>query len=411
MFDTLEDGRFDVVLCGPLLTEVSPREQAQAYRAKAPSAKIIFLTTIANQIAFKDLVKNGFDEVFVLPADETLCGTALRAFQPPGVIQRPHYRSVPVTDFEPGHTVDFTVAIHLPMNDRHVVLVKPGASIEAKQLDRFRRFEVHTLSVPETDLEKFVNYSAAQLKKLRSDGSTNIEAKKKLETNVRNLFRDLISADPAGFDEGKSLIETSQKIVSEFLSIEKVQDVQNRLAQSLSALDSGLYSHCARVSSVAALLCIGAELGSATDAAIAGLFHDLGKMRLPQRLQTLPAEQMNAEERAVFETFPGETITVLQEKKIGITTKTRAIITQQGERADGRGYPKQLPEHKIEPEVFALHVANELDELMTPRPGQPRLKIEAALERVAATGAVPAATMNAIRRFVFPAAEPAQALS
>jgi len=403
VLETLNDAATDLIVCGPVIPELQPSELAQAFRTQAPNVSLFFTPCHQSEIDFKLLTKNGFEDVFVLPADEALLGQALRQVERTrlGTATRVVYRSVPVMDFEPDTEVNFSVSIFLPMNKKHVKILKQGARIEQAQIEKFKKFSVTSLCIEEAELSKFISYSAVQLKKQNRDAGSSLAGRQKLQSTVRELFRTLTSPAGGDFDDGKSLLENSQKIVSEFVSAKPAQDLYEKLMAGHDASDESVYAHCGRVSTIAALLSMGTQIGTPQDLAIAGLFHDLGKIRLPAELLAKPFEKMNSDEKNQFMRFPEESLNALQEKKMGINAKVRNIILQQCERIDGQGFPKQLREHKIEPEAQLLALADRLDTELMPREGERPPNIEDALKKVEERGGISLTIFSAVRALLF----------
>lgn len=403
ILETATDGCFDLILCGPTIPDIQPMEMAQAFRTQVPKSVIFFVPCQQGQLDFKSLEKNGFEQVFMLPAEEVLLGEALRKIERENTgSARVTYRSVPVMDFEPDTQVDFSVSIYLPMNKKHVKILKGGSRIEKNQIDKLKQHNMRSVSIDEVELDKFVTYSANQLKKLNKEGSSNIETQRKLQTTVRDLFRSVLCQTEGNFDEGKSLVESSQKIVSEFVNVKSAQTLHESLASDHNQDEDNIYAHSGRVATIASLLSLGTKIGKPEDLAIAGLFHDMGKIKFSQALLEKPYAKMTPDEQKEFAQYPNESLNVLAEKKMGVSPKVRSIILQQCERADAKGFPKQMNLAKIEPEAQLLAVANDLDVLMSVREGEKKMTIEEAFRKIEESGAIGPDTLSAVRSLLFP---------
>jgi HD-GYP domain-containing protein (c-di-GMP phosphodiesterase class II) len=71
---------------------------------------------------------------------------------------------------------------------------------------------------------------------------------------------------------------------------------------------------------------------------------------------------------------PKTSLNLLKEKKVTITPIVAEIIEKHHERVDGKGFPGQLPGHKIPPEAQLLAYADAFEYLTRAKPGMPALK-------------------------------------
>jgi HD-GYP domain-containing protein (c-di-GMP phosphodiesterase class II) len=88
------------------------------------------------------------------------------------------------------------------------------------------------------------------------------------------------------------------------------------------------------------------------------------------------------------------------EKKMVLLPVIQDAILQHRERADGKGFPKALPEHKISPEARLLRLADRLEELTARRPDHMPLDPNQALERMRSEGAVSLELLNQVKALV-----------
>ena len=81
------------------------------------------------------------------------------------------------------------------------------------------------------------------------------------------------------------------------------------------------------------------------DLGLGGLFHDIGKLRIPEHILEKP-EKLTAEELEIVRRHPawgGEFVGKIE----GFPEKALAVVMEHHERLDGTGYPNRLKEHGI----------------------------------------------------------------
>lgn len=99
---------------------------------------------------------------------------------------------------------------------------------------------------------------------------------------------------------------------------------------------------------------------------IAGLLHDLGKVKIPRDILLKPGK-LSAEERAVMNshTVEGAKLIIQSEEKLDVAA---VVAYEHHARIDGRGYPTMLYKRASHPASALVHVCDVFDALRTDRP-------------------------------------------
>jgi diguanylate cyclase (GGDEF)-like protein len=153
------------------------------------------------------------------------------------------------------------------------------------------------------------------------------------------------------------------------------------LANALEANDEYTSSHARWITDLA--LKVGQELGlegtSLKRLELGALFHDIGKIGIPEVILSKPGP-LTAEEREVVETHPelGEKIIA----PIDRLEEVRPIVRHCHERYDGAGYPDKLRGDEIPIESRIILVCDAYHAMTTDRPYRKRLPAEEALRRL-----------------------------
>ena len=153
------------------------------------------------------------------------------------------------------------------------------------------------------------------------------------------------------------------------------------LANALEANDEYTSSHARWITDLA--LKVGEELGlegtSLKRLELGALFHDIGKIGIPETILSKPGP-LTDEEREVVETHPelGEKIIA----PIDRLEEVRPIVRHCHERYDGAGYPDRLCGDDIPIESRIILVCDAYHAMTTDRPYRKRLSVEEALRRL-----------------------------
>jgi putative nucleotidyltransferase with HDIG domain len=153
------------------------------------------------------------------------------------------------------------------------------------------------------------------------------------------------------------------------------------LNATVEAKDPYTAGHSNRVQRIA--LSVGQELGLTVkelDALRFGsLFHDIGKIAIPDVLLTKP-DRLTEEEYELMKRHSAEGARIVS--KFGRLRESVPIIRHHHERWDGRGYPDGLSEEEIPLPAAVAGLADAWDAMTIERPYQRALSVEEALEEV-----------------------------
>src|SRR5436190_21349607 len=153
------------------------------------------------------------------------------------------------------------------------------------------------------------------------------------------------------------------------------------LANALEANDEYTSSHARWITDLA--LKVGQELGlegvSLKRLELGALFHDIGKIGIPETILSKPGP-LTPEEREIVEKHPelGERIIA----PIDRLEEVRPIVRHCHERFDGAGYPDKKIGDEIPLESRIIFVCDAYHAMTTDRPYRKRLAAEEALRRL-----------------------------
>jgi putative nucleotidyltransferase with HDIG domain len=153
------------------------------------------------------------------------------------------------------------------------------------------------------------------------------------------------------------------------------------LAATVDARDAYTAGHSRRVRDLA--LKIGREIGlSEAELEMLGhaaLFHDIGKIAVPDAILMKPAG-LSPSERAVMQIHPDEGAEIVS--RLGFLADAVPAIRHHHENWDGTGYPVGLSDTEIPLGARIIHVADALDAMMNARVYRPGRELAGALEEL-----------------------------
>ena len=112
---------------------------------------------------------------------------------------------------------------------------------------------------------------------------------------------------------------------------------------------------------------------------MAGLIHDIGKIRVPSGILCHPG-RLGEAEFAIIKPHPETGHEIL--KGIEFPWPVAEIVMQHHERVDGSGYPRRLKGDEILLEARILAVADVVEAMSSHRPYRPALGVQVALEEI-----------------------------
>jgi putative nucleotidyltransferase with HDIG domain len=187
----------------------------------------------------------------------------------------------------------------------------------------------------------------------------------------------------------KKLRQAAETIRSQNISLEHANHLlkerstaaMESLSATVDARDAYTAGHSRRVQTIA--LAIGSELGlSQAELDLLGhaaLFHDIGKLAIPDAVLLKPAS-LSGDEWELMQRHAEEGARIID--RLGFLGDAVPAIRHHHERWDGDGYPDRLVGEDIPLGARIIHVADALDSMLTNRIYKPARPAEEALEEL-----------------------------
>lgn len=168
---------------------------------------------------------------------------------------------------------------------------------------------------------------------------------------------------------------------------------------TVDARDAYTAGHSRRVRQLA--LSIGGELGLGNGElralGDAALFHDIGKLAIPDEILLKPTS-LTDDEWALMRSHSDEGARMVE--RVGFVEEAAPAIRHHHERFDGTGYPAGLVGEQIPLPARVIHLADALDSMLTTRvyrPGRPAREALAEVQRGTGSQFCPACVSALVR--------------
>jgi HD-GYP domain-containing protein (c-di-GMP phosphodiesterase class II) len=161
-------------------------------------------------------------------------------------------------------------------------------------------------------------------------------------------------------------------------------DLASALLQALKERDPYTYGHCRRVARNARLLARAAGLDDYQQRLVefSSLFHDLGKIGIPDSILLKPGRLTEAEE-AIMRLHPVKSVEILKPlSQVPFFRSTLPGVRHHHERVDGAGYPDGIQGDNIPLIAKILLIADTFDAMTTTRPYRKGLDFDFAYKEL-----------------------------
>lgn len=158
-----------------------------------------------------------------------------------------------------------------------------------------------------------------------------------------------------------------------------------RLAVAVERRSGDFGSHSRRTSSLVAAVAqqLGHPQGSREQLTQASLFHDIGKVAIPDRILSRTGP-LDIEERAIVETHTEIGYWLLSERGCSLLDLAATLALQHHENVDGSGYPYGIAGKDIPVEARIVSVCDVFDALTSDRTYRPAFTVAEALRMIVA---------------------------
>jgi HD-GYP domain-containing protein (c-di-GMP phosphodiesterase class II) len=247
------------------------------------------------------------------------------------------FSSIRIDEFYSSQAVLFDIYIKLSEN-KYLKILHTGDTFSKERLDKYKNEKkVDSLYFHNSDRRKFIQYNNFLTKKLIDNGNVPAANKVNILKNVTEKFIEeafVVGLKPQVVEQGKEVCESVYQL------IESQQDLYTVL-KSYQSFDPSAYTHAFLVTLYASAIIKQFEWQSKATietAAMACMFHDIGKILLPKEYISLQVKDMTPEQFEVYKKHPELSYQVLENNRC-MNNSVKQIVLQHHEAFDGTGFP------------------------------------------------------------------------
>lgn len=220
------------------------------------------------------------------------------------------------------------------------------------------RVEDEIVKTLEEELKEDTSYSerlknTPEFKKFEQDFHKETEV---FKDSINRLFEDKENLDADKLvDHALALLSSEGKHVNVFDMLHNMRE-----------LDDATYVHCMNVGLICNIFARWLRLDEEDirTATICGLLHDIGKLKMPEKILKKPGK-LTEWEFSVIKTHPREGYRMMENFPLDEHVKNAALMHH--ERCDGSGYPLGLTSSKIDPYAKLVAIADVYDAMTCSR--------------------------------------------
>lgn len=255
------------------------------------------------------------------------------------------FSKIRIDEFYSSQAVLFDIYIKLSDN-KYLKILHTGDVFSKERVDKYKNEKkVECLYFHNSDRRKFVQYNNFLAKKLLENDNVPVQNKVNILKNVTEKFIEeafVVGVKPQVVDQGKEVCENV------FQLIEAQGDLYSVL-KSYQDFDPSAFSHAFLVTLYTTAIIKQFEWQSKATietAAMACMFHDIGKTLLPREFIGLSVKDMTPEQFEVYKKHPELGFQLLDNNR-SMNNSIKQLILQHHEAFDGTGFPFGKKNNKI----------------------------------------------------------------
>lgn len=247
------------------------------------------------------------------------------------------FTRVKISAFYTSQPVLFDLFVQLT-SGRYVKILHAGDKLDEDRVNKYKdEKKVEYFYFKREDLYKYVKFNNYFAKKVIGSDKVAGEKKMKLLQNVSEKFLE------QSFQEGlkPQILDQGREIAENVFELVQNQDDLFKILRSYQDFDPNAFTHSYLVSIFSTSIIKQFEWQSKTTiecTALACLFHDIGKMALPEEYLKLKVKDMNEEQIEIYRTHVEKGYELLDGKPM-LNNSVKQIVLQHHEHYDGSGFP------------------------------------------------------------------------
>ena len=268
-----------------------------------------------------------------------------------------NFTMISIESFYSRNTMIFDIYIKIK-NGKYLKILHIGDHFDRKRLLHYVQDKNLThLYFKTSERMTYINFINTVLKRSLEKNSGSNENKVRAAKGLIEKYIDEVYAKGLN----RNLLKEGKAICNNLFVLVKNNQELNNLLATYEEYDQRKLSHLFHVSFIATIICKNLDWATKRTVEIVGLgslFHDIGKLKLPEDIIKTPVIELDKEQLSIYQTHPQIGAEMLQKYPI-ITEPVRQIVYQHHEFINGEGFPNGLSGVKIYPLAKIVALADE----------------------------------------------------
>lgn len=282
---------------------------------------------------------------------------------------------VPIPSFEvsPEATLPFDLYVRLPVTNRVILYRRSGSSLEPEKTEQAAAKKLNFL-VSKLEYEKYLGYLTREfIKLLSSEKVDSVQMQKAVSAMIASPFQQ------ATLGEAREIVDNMGDVITRLVSDLTTEGFVSRQTlflkfAKLARTGTDFQRHPLHVASLTVMLSLGIGLTdqrTLVEAGLAALLHDVGLTQLPMSVigEAHKYRELGTVSKALLKLHPQGSLDLLRNRGIVVSKLMQSMIAQHHEEYAGTGYPMGLIGEAVHPMAQVLHVADDLDDLLSDADG------------------------------------------
>ncbi len=370
---------FDTLILDLNTKNHSGLEVLKYVRLNSPGLKIILTVESKNRLNDlnldqKELRRLGVYDILIRPhSNEAVLSSIMSSLQYEGwknisknvkdheeeieELNDSNFTMINIENFYSRNTMIFDIYIKIK-SGKYLKILHRGDHFDKERLLHYVKEKNLThLYFKTSERTTYINFINTVLKRSLEKNSGSDEKKVKAAKGLVEKYIEEVYAKGLNqnlLNEGRAICDNL------FVLVKNNQELNNLLAV-YEECDQSKLSHLFHVSFIATIICKNLDWATKRTVEIIGLgslFHDIGKLKLPEDIIKTPVSDLDKEQLSIYQTHPQIGAEMLQKYPI-ITEPVRQIVYQHHEYINGEGFPNGLSGVKIYPLAKVVALADE----------------------------------------------------
>ncbi|MFN8370981.1 MAG: HD domain-containing phosphohydrolase [Bacteriovoracaceae bacterium] len=267
------------------------------------------------------------------------------------------FTKVSINEFISTKVVLFDVYVRLD-SAKYVKILHSGDSLASDRIEKYKNEKnVKFLYFKSSDRQKYIKFCNSIAEQTFTSNAVSAGQKVSLIKNISEKYLEEVHTrglKPQVVLQGKEVCENIYNLV-------QGEKKLYQILREFQEMDPNAYSHAFLVCFISSMIVkqfTWQSLITTETIALASMFHDIGKMKMPEAIRNKRPKDMTPDELEEYKKHPEAGFAIVSESLM-ISQGVKQIILQHHEANDGSGFPYGLKDSRIFTLAKILFLADE----------------------------------------------------